>query len=143
MYVVAMLLTLMGLVGVGVGGISILVPLRFLGVRSRLMGVAVAIVGMILIVGAPGFSPKLKAEIAQSEKKRQVDAARQAANAPAPKPTFTSSGGCRTRPNGDMDCDSSASLNAGWLKSESRSTMRCRTHPGTGEHTCTMESSAD
>ena len=143
MYAVAVLVMLVGLAGVGVGGISILVPLRFIGVRSRLMGVAVAVVGMILIAGAPGFSPKLKAEMAQAEKKRQVEAAKEAANAPAPKPTFTSSGGCRTRPNGDMDCDSLASLNAGWLKRESRSTMRCRTHPGTGDQTCTMESSTD
>jgi hypothetical protein len=64
------------------------------------------------------------------------------ASSSASKPAYQSSGSCKTDINGDMTCSHDASLDFGFGKSTSNTTMKCRTNPVTQAQECKTESSA-
>jgi hypothetical protein len=139
---VGSLLALFGGVAVIAGLISILVPLRFIGITSRFTAILIVVAGCMVSAVGSNISPKLKADQQRASYEREKAAKVAQQNSPS-APAFSSSGGCKTDINGDMTCSHSADVNLFGSKSTSTSSMKCRTNPVTQAYECKSDMSAN
>ncbi len=151
------LIVLVGVVGVLVGLISIVFPLRFLHVYNRWMAIAVLVISCVMVNAGTQISPKLRAESAVREAQAAADrqraeyerahasrVAKESGSTSTSKPWLTTSGGCKTDVNGNMSCAHQSSADMGIFgKSTSTTTMKCGTHLVTGAYECKSESSSN
>lgn len=135
---IGVLLALIGGLGALAGLVSIIIPLRFMGITSRFTAILVLVAGSVLATMGTNLSPDLKAAQAKAERERAT-----AARSVASKPAFTSSGGCKTDANGNMSCSHSANANLFGSSSSATSSMKCGTNPVTLAYECKSEMSSN
>lgn len=108
--------------------ISVIYPLRFLMIPNRMVAVCLVILSFVMMGEGASDLPKGKVTNAASS---------------ISKPAFQSSGACKTDINGDLTCSHDASLDFGFGKSTSNSTLKCRTNLVTQAQECRTEISGN